>query len=118
MKASVLLSLLPLALAAPTSTTSKRANGPAPLLRTQSSKLLKDKYIVKFNPGSTSVNIQDAMGLFEGEADHIYTAAGFKGFAATLNQTALGALLNHVDVRLGSPALEFCQLTYFLGRVR
>ncbi len=92
MKTSAILTLLPLALAAPAAVVDKRAGGPAPILRPRDSKLLKDKYIVKLRSGSTIAAVNDAMDLFEGDAEHVYTGDGFRGFAATLDGAALDAV--------------------------
>ena len=100
MKTAAILALVPLALAAPASIVNKREGGPAPILRPRDAKLLKDKYIVKLRTGSTVAAVNDAMDLFEGDADHVYTVDGFKGFSATLDGAALDAITNHPEVSL------------------
>ncbi|KAI0842767.1 subtilisin-like protein [Hypoxylon sp. FL0890] len=91
--AAFLLSLLPLALAAP----AKRAE-PAPLIRPRGSKLVEGKYIVKLYETSAITALEDAMSHFEGDADHVYNVEGFKGFASALTAEALEKLQNHPDV--------------------
>ncbi|KAH8892585.1 subtilisin-like protein [Thozetella sp. PMI_491] len=97
MKSAVILALLPLVLASPVAV-NKRAGGPAPILRPRDSKLLKGKYIVKLKTGSTVENVEETMTLFEGDANQVYTAEGFKGFAAALDDAALEAITNHPEV--------------------
>lgn len=93
MRTATLLSLLPLAFAAP----AKRAE-PAPLLKPRGSQLLEGKYIVKLYENSAISALADTMSAFEGDADHIYDIKGFKGFASTLTPENLETLQNHPDV--------------------
>lgn len=88
MRLSVLLSLLPFALAAP-----------APLLVPKGKQIIADQYIVKFKEGSSlsaldsDVTIQNAVQ----NAKHVY-AQVFNGFATTLDAKALEALRSHPEV--------------------
>ncbi|KAK7747782.1 hypothetical protein SLS62_008818 [Diatrype stigma] len=91
---AALLSLLPLALAVP----AKRAQ-PAPLLkpRAPADQLIADKYIVKFKKGTVSASVEDAVSILAEGADHKYNTV-FKGFAGTLDASALDLLRAHPDV--------------------
>ncbi|KAL6825142.1 subtilisin-like protein [Trichoderma camerunense] len=95
MRLSVLLSLLPMVLAAPA--TEKRAT-PAPLL-TPTSKhgLVADQYIVKFKDGSSLQAVDETLTKIASDAHHVYQHV-FKGFAATLDQETLEVLRSHPDV--------------------
>lgn len=94
MRLSVLLSLLPLALAAPA-----QRSAPAPLLVPEGKEIIADQYIVKFKEGSSlsaldsDVTIQSAIE----NATHVY-AQVFNGFATTLDAKGLEALRNHPEV--------------------
>ncbi|KAL6872054.1 serine protease [Trichoderma novae-zelandiae] len=95
MRLSVLLSVLPLVLAAPA--TEKRAE-PAPLLvPTSKHGLVADKYIVKFKDGSSLQAVDEAVSSLVSSADHVYQHV-FRGFAATLDRETLEALRNHPEV--------------------
>lgn len=88
MRLSILLSLLPLALAAP-----------APLLQPRgAAKLIADKYIVKFKDGSALKSLDDTLSTFSDKAEHVFRGA-FKGFSATLDAESLDVLRDHSDVR-------------------
>ncbi|KAI1773885.1 subtilisin-like protein [Hypoxylon cercidicola] len=93
MRTAFLLSLLPLAFAAP----AKRAE-PAPLLKPRGSQLVEGKYIVKLYENSAISALEDAMSAFEGDADHVYNVEGFKGFASALTAADLERLQGHPDV--------------------
>ncbi|KAH6647480.1 peptidase S8/S53 domain-containing protein [Truncatella angustata] len=97
MKAAAILSLLPLALAAPAT---KRAGGPAPVLtpRDAGDKVIAGQYIVKMKEGMSTATVDDVSNLFEGDAVHTWTKGSFKGFAAKLNDADLDAIANHPDV--------------------
>lgn len=98
MKTAAIFSLLPLALAAPAT---KRAGGPAPLLRPRDTgvNLIEGQYIVKMKEGMTISSVDDALNLFEGDAEHEWKTGAFKGFAAKLDDAALEQIANHPDVR-------------------
>ncbi|KAL6800757.1 subtilisin-like protein [Trichoderma sp. SZMC 28013] len=95
MRLSVLLSLLPMVLAAPA--TEKRSE-PAPLLiPTTKHGLVADQYIVKFKEGSSLQAVDEALTKIASNAHHVYQHV-FKGFAATLDQETLEVLRSHPDV--------------------
>ncbi|KAJ6442447.1 alkaline serine protease P32 [Purpureocillium lavendulum] len=94
MRLSLLLTVLPMVLAAPTT---KRSE-PAPLLVPRGNhQLLADKYIVKFKQGSALSVLEDALSSFGGKADHVYDNV-FKGFALHLDEAMLKTLRDHPDV--------------------
>ncbi|KAL7934601.1 peptidase S8/S53 domain-containing protein [Trichoderma chlorosporum] len=95
MRLSVLLSLLPMVLAAPA--TEKRAE-PAPVF-TPASKhgLIADQYIVKFKEGSSLQAVDDTLTRIVSGAHHVYQHV-LNGFAGKLDQETLDALRNHPDV--------------------
>ncbi|KAL7628531.1 Cuticle-degrading protease [Parahypoxylon ruwenzoriense] len=93
MRAATLLSLLPLAFAAP----AKRAE-PAPLIKPRGSKLVEGKYIVKLYENAAITALEDTMSVFKADADHVYNVQGFKGFASALTAEDLEKLQNHPDV--------------------
>ncbi len=91
-----LLSLLPLALAAPT----VKRDQPAPILRTRNAELIDGKYIVKMKEGMSTATLETALDVVPGsEVDHVYNTPGFRGFAISLDAKGLEALQNHPDVR-------------------
>lgn len=100
MKSAAILSLLPLALAAPAAL-NKREGGPAAVLRPREAKLISNQYIVKFKDQSDSMTINSAMDTFPGDAEHVWHN-NFKGFAAKLDDAALESLKNHPDVSSNS----------------
>ncbi|GJN72374.1 subtilisin-like serine protease [Purpureocillium lilacinum] len=94
MRLSLLLSILPMVLAAPAT---KRSE-PAPLLVPRGNhQLIADKYIVKFKQGSALSVLEDALSSFGGKPDHMYDSV-FKGFALHLNERMLKTLRDHPDV--------------------
>lgn len=95
MHAIALLSLLPLALAAPA--THKRAE-PAPILRPRAAELIPGQYIVKLKDGASTAALEDALSVLPHDAAHVYNAGGFSGFASKLDQATLEAVQNHPEV--------------------
>ena len=95
MRLSLLLAILPVALAAPA--TNKRAE-PAPLITPRGAEIIPEKYIVKFKPGSDLSALDEALEKLTGDADHVYHDI-FKGFASTLDPSMLETLRDHPDVR-------------------
>ncbi|KAI1401796.1 subtilisin-like protein [Hypoxylon fuscum] len=93
MRTAFLLSLLPLAFAAP----AKRAE-PAPLIQPRGSQLVEGKYIVKLYDNAATSALEDTMNAFQGDAKHVYKVKGFKGFASALTAQELKKLQAHPDV--------------------
>ncbi|KAI0129549.1 peptidase S8/S53 domain-containing protein [Xylariales sp. AK1849] len=96
MKVAAILALVPLAFAAPTER-AKRAGGPAQLLVNRDANLIPGQYIIKMKDGISAASVDDAMTLFEGDAEHVWKT-GFKGFAAKLDAAALENIQNHPEV--------------------
>lgn len=98
MRLSLLLSVLPLALAGPAG---KRSD-PAPILtpRGEAKDLISDKYIVKFKEGSPLSLLEDAFKMLDGGKPEKTFDGLFTGFASTLNELTLEALRHHPDVRI------------------
>ncbi|KAF6793426.1 serine protease precursor [Colletotrichum sojae] len=94
MHALTLLSLLPLALAAPS-----RRSSPAPLIVPRGASLVADKYIVRLRSDAADGALASAMSTFSADADHVYNfGAALRGFASTLNASEVDALRNDPDV--------------------
>ncbi|KAK2616444.1 hypothetical protein QQS21_000686 [Conoideocrella luteorostrata] len=71
---------------------------PAPLLGpSNETAVIPDKYIVVFRDDAVTAQVEGAMTSFTTGADKVFND-GFKGFAGTLNDTALEALRKHADV--------------------
>ncbi|KAL7793689.1 peptidase S8/S53 domain-containing protein [Trichoderma ceciliae] len=95
MRLSVLLSLLPMVLAAPA--TEKRAE-PAPLIATATQHgLVADQYIVKFKEGSSLQAVDETIASLASEARHVYQNV-FRGFAGKFDHATLEALRSHPEV--------------------
>lgn len=90
MKLSVVLSLLPLALARP-SADSRRRDAPAPLIRRTDATAIADKYIVVMK-ASDGISIQSTIDTLGVTADHVYNSPSFKGFAGKLTEEKLVTL--------------------------
>ncbi|KAF2968113.1 hypothetical protein GQX73_g5419 [Xylaria multiplex] len=92
MRSATLLSLVPLAFAAPS-----RRSSPAPLHvpRSTGSNLIEGKYIVKLYDDAVTTALHTTMSA---EPDHVYNVAGFKGFASSLTPEEIESLQNHPDV--------------------
>ncbi|KAI1818361.1 proteinase T-like protein [Poronia punctata] len=102
MRYSTILSLLPLAFAAP----SRRAS-PAPLhvprdtgsSSSSSSNLIEGKYIVKMYDNAAAESLRRIHTTVAAEQpEHVYDVPGFKGFASALTAEEVEALQNHPDV--------------------
>ncbi|KAI1338648.1 proteinase T-like protein [Xylariaceae sp. FL0016] len=93
MRTATILSLLPLALAAP----SKRAT-PAPLHVPRDTSLVEGKYIVKLYENAGIQALDNTMSTLSSDADHVYDVEGFKGFAGALSAEQIETLQNHPDV--------------------
>lgn len=93
MRLNVLLALLPMVLAAPA-----QRSEPARLIKTaETSRLIANKYIVKFNDASALGALDSAMSILSEAPEQVYENA-FRGFAATLDAETLERLRNHPDV--------------------
>lgn len=119
MKASAILSLLPLAIAAPAGL-GKREGGPAPVLQARDGTPIAGKYIVKMKDQADRMSISSATEMFSGEADQVWNE-GFKGFAASLQESELEELRQHPNVclplRASNPLQKTAPLTPLIGRV-
>ncbi|KAI0600353.1 peptidase S8/S53 domain-containing protein [Biscogniauxia sp. FL1348] len=93
MRAATILSLIPLALAAP----AKRSS-PAPLLKPRGAELIENKYIVKLYDNAAVQALDDTMSALSADADHVYDVPGFKGFASTMDAATVEAMQNNPDV--------------------
>lgn len=94
MRTAAILSLLPLAFAAP----AVRRAEPAPVLKPRDSELIQGKFIVKMKDDVSAAAVDEAITTLQGDADHVYNVPGFKGFAGALDDAALETLQNHPDV--------------------
>ena len=93
MHSTFILSLLPLALAAPA-----RRGEPAPLLAPRGAQqLISDKYIVKFKAGTATNSVDEAIRTLSEDADFKYGKV-FQGFAGKIDAAALESLRSHPDV--------------------
>jgi hypothetical protein len=97
MRASVLLAILPLALAAP----QKRA----PLVIPRDAELIQGKYIVKLKDVSSDFTAQadTVISSIAADADLVYE--NFGGFAATLTEEEIEALRSNPAVSQAFPTL-------------
>lgn len=107
MRLNVLLSILPLVLAAPPQ--AKRSES-APLHAPETSDLIAGKYIVKFKDASSLSSLDDAMNLLSEAPEHVYTEA-FNGFSGSLDEATLEALRQHPDVSNLERLLTITHLT-------
>jgi hypothetical protein len=101
MRLSILLSVLPLAAAAPSSPQR------APLLRSRDAdSLIAGTYIVKFKDGSSAlsalINDDDTVDItslgVNVVPEHVFTGAVFNGFSGKLDDETLDLLRDHPDV--------------------
>lgn len=94
----ILMNLAVLAATAPPQPAYRRAE-PARVLRSSVAEfLIPDKYIVKLRGGVDTAVVDSALSMLASTPDVIYTSAGFRGFAGTLDETTLEILQNHPDV--------------------
>jgi hypothetical protein len=94
MRASTLLALVPLAMAAPSVT---KRDSPAPVLAARDAKLIDSSYIVRMKSSARSNAVAQAISSIAADADYTYKR-GFTGFAATLTDAELEALQNDPNV--------------------
>lgn len=95
MRLSVLLAILPLALASPTG---KRSE-PAPLLvsRGDASNIVADHYIVKFKSGSSLAAVEESMQRLAATSSTVFNSV-FQGFSGHLNKAMLDVMRSHPDI--------------------
>ena len=98
MKSSLILALLPLAFAGPT--TLRRRQELAPLHRDSNAKLIEGQYIVVMKDEGDGVSMTDRITSLDlgVTADFIYDSERFRGFSSKLNDTTLSALRNEPAV--------------------
>ena len=96
MRTATLLSLLPLALAAP----SARWAQPAPVIRSRAAQLVDGKYIVKMSGGMKTAAMSSTMSTLSTAADFTYKSSSFNGFAGSLTAEELETMQNDPDVSL------------------
>lgn len=96
MKISLILTVLPLAFARPS--TLRRREQPAPVLLARDEEAIPNKYIVVLNKDEGRVSIQSAINTLDVKPDHVYDAEGFKGFAAELDGDTLASLQDDPSV--------------------
>jgi len=89
MKLSLLLALLPLALAAPAPVLVPRAGSPIP-----------GRYIVKMKNENLQQVIQGALKLLRKDPKHVYGFGNFGGFAADMADDIVDLIRNLPGVRL------------------
>jgi subtilisin family serine protease len=94
MKASTLLALVPMAMAAPS--TIKR-DAPASVVVPRNAQLVESHYIVRFKKDSITTAVSSAISSIAADADFTYSK-GFSGFAATLTEEELETLRNNPAV--------------------
>lgn len=104
MKISLVLAVLPLAFARPS--TLRRRETPAPVLMARDNEGIPNKYIVVLNENDGDFSIQSTVDTLNVEPDHVYDAEGFKGFAAELDEDALASLQDDPTVSL-SPHIRW-----------
>ena len=106
MKISLVLAVLPLALARPS--TLRRREQPAPVLLARGEEGLPNTYIVVLNQDDGDFSIQSTIDTLEVEPDHVYDAEGFKGFSAELDDDALASLQDDPTVSLTPHIILSC----------
>lgn len=94
MRASTLLALVPMAMAAPS--TIKR-DAPASVVVPRNAQLVESHYIVRFKKDSITTAVSSAISSIAADADFTYSK-GFSGFAATLTEEELETLRNNPAV--------------------
>lgn len=100
MKLSVLLALLPLALAAPAPLILPRAGSPIP-----------GKYIVKMKNENLQQIMTAAMKLLQKDPEHTYGFGGFGGFSAAMSDDIVKLIRNLPGVSLLASYLAYCLLS-------
>ena len=95
MKLSVLLALLPLALAAPAPVIVPRAGSPIP-----------GRFIVKMKNENLQQLVDTALKLLRKDPAHVYKFAGFGGFAADMADDIVELIRNLPGVSVSSYSLK------------
>jgi hypothetical protein len=95
MKLSVLLALLPLALAAPAPIVVPRAGSPIP-----------GRFIVKMKNENLQQLVDTALNLLRKDPAHVYKFAGFGGFAADMADDVVELIRNLPGVSVPSYGLK------------
>ncbi|PHH60401.1 hypothetical protein CDD81_1679 [Ophiocordyceps australis] len=90
MKLSIIVALLPAVFAAPAA---KRAEA-APVVTPGNSKLIPNKYIVKFKDQMSIEALDETVKALSEKADHVYSSA-LRGFAGILSAKDLEELRHH-----------------------
>lgn len=95
MRPTAVLTVLPLALAAPNAV---KRDTPAPLLEARAdASVIPGKYIVKLREGSSIASVESAMSILSVPADVVYENV-FNGFAGALSAKDLEMIRNHPEV--------------------
>lgn len=102
MKLSLLLALLPFALAAPAPVIIPRAGSPIP-----------GRYIVKMKNENFQQLINTALGLLRKDPAHVYGFGGFGGFAADMQDDIVELIRNLPGVRTSSLSFNRHSLTLY-----
>lgn len=87
MKVSLLLAVLPLAIARP-STLRRRAE-PAPIIRPTGVEVVPNKYIVVLKSDGGDIDIQRSVSALNAVPEFIYNAGSFQGFSIELDDDTL-----------------------------
>lgn len=98
MKLSIILAVLPLALARPSAL--RRRETPAPVLHARQDEGIPNKYIVVLNKADGEMTIQSTVDTFDVEPEHVYDSESFKGFSAELDDEKLASLQDDPTVRI------------------
>lgn len=97
MRAATLLSILPLAAAAPSV-----RSAPAPVIVPRGGNGIEGKYIIRMKPNSISTAIESSISAIQAEADYTYSRS-FRGFAASLSPEELEKLQMDPNVSYPPP---------------
>lgn len=102
---ALILAVLPLALARPS--TLRRRETPAPVLMARDDQGIANKYIVVLNKNDGEMRIQSTIDTLDVKADYVYDSGSFKGFSAELDDDKLAALQDDPTVSL-APHIRSC----------
>lgn len=98
MRSATLLSLLPLAMAAPFTSNNMKRDRPAPVIIPRGGNHIDGKYIIRMKSDSATTAVESAISAIKADADYTYTL-GFSGFAATLDDDELEKMQTDPNVR-------------------